>query len=59
MFLTYYVPMRLSNFKELPLKLGMSLSLTKFKYLNIEEFSLVTQTRTLEIDLFNEISDLV
>ena len=40
-------------------KLGMSLSLTKFEYSNIVEFSLVTQTRTPEIDLLNERFDMV
>ena len=37
----------------------MSLSLTKFEYSNIVEFSLVTQTRTPEIDLLNESFDMV
>ena len=39
--------------------LGMSLSLTKFEYSNIVEFSLVTQTRTPEIDLLNDSFDMV
>ena len=41
------------------LRLGMSLSLIKFEYSNIVEFSLVTQTRTPEIDLLNERFDMV
>ena len=41
------------------LQLRMSLSLTKFEYSNIVEFSLVTQTRTPEIDLLNERFDMV
>ena len=39
--------------------LGMSLSLTKFEYSNIVEFSLITQTQTPEIDLLNERFDMV
>ena len=40
-------------------QVGMSLSLTKFEYSNMVEFSLVTQTWTPEIDLLNESFDMV
>ena len=51
--------LRCGSHLSLSLSLGMSLSLTKFEYSNIVEFSLVTQTRTPEIDLLNESFDMV
>ena len=43
----------------LPYLLVISLSLIKFEYSNIVEFSSVTQTQTPEIDHLNERFDMV